>query len=95
MLLYYIRPFLWLLVGKKGVCNLWPQRMAGKGDEEIRLVLLYYIRPVLWLLVGKKGVCNLWPQRMAGKGDEEIPACGIIILYQACLVAVGWEEGSV
>ena len=59
VLLYYIRPVSWLLVGKKGVCNLWPQRMAGKGDEEIRLVvLLYYIRPVLWLLVGKKGVCN-------------------------------------
>ena len=58
------------------------------------MVLLYYIRLVLWLLVGKKGVCYLWPQRMAGKGDEEILACGII-LYQACLVAVGWEEGSV
>ena len=56
-------------------------------------MVLYYIRPVLWLLVGKKGVCNLWPQRMAGKGDEEIRL--VVLLYQACLVAVGFEEGSV
>ena len=47
----------------------------------------------MWLLVGKKGVCYLWPQRMAGKGDEEIRL--VVLLYQACLVAVGFEEGSV
>ena len=27
------------MVGKKGVCNFWPLRIAGKGDEEIRLVV--------------------------------------------------------
>ena len=30
---------MWLLVGKKGVCNFRPLRIAGRGDEEIRLVV--------------------------------------------------------
>ena len=31
-----------MLVGKKGVCNFWPLRIAGKGDEEIQLVVFSY-----------------------------------------------------
>ena len=29
---------MWLLDGKKGVYNFWPLRIAGKGDDDIRLV---------------------------------------------------------
>ena len=32
------KPVLWLLVVKKGACNYWPFRNAGKGCEVIRLV---------------------------------------------------------
>ena len=28
------------MAGKKGVCNFRPQRIAGKGDEEIQLVVV-------------------------------------------------------
>ena len=34
-----IRPVLWLLVGKKGVCSLLPLTTVDKDDEEIRLVV--------------------------------------------------------
>ena len=37
---FSIRPVLWLLVGKKVVCSFLPLRIAGIGDEMIRLVVL-------------------------------------------------------
>ena len=35
---FTIMPLFWLLVGKKGLCNFWPLRIAGKRDEAIQLV---------------------------------------------------------
>ena len=34
-----IKPVLWLLAGKKEMCNIGPQRIAGKSDKEIRIVV--------------------------------------------------------
>ena len=42
VLLYYIRPILWLLVGKKGVCNFCPRRIVVKVMKRSGL-LCYYI----------------------------------------------------
>ena len=36
---FAIRPILWLMIGKEGACNFWPLRIAGKGDEDIWLVV--------------------------------------------------------
>ena len=53
---FAIRPVLCLLVGKKGVCDFWPLRIAGNSDEEIWLVLSCNGYCILKVLYGYFGL---------------------------------------